>query len=677
MFRVKRRAKLLSLDVWDTVLRRDCHPDEVKLAGARRMLLKYFHELKPEYRDAFHLLDARRESERDIGLRHKEQGLDDEYRLDEVLAETISKAFGEVDEAELQRVVKEALAFELSFEARICRPDKNIAKLINGIKHERLILISDFYMPREDLCKLVEPSLGKISHDDVHVSCDHKLNKRSGKLFPAVTKNMPVAPREHVHVGDNPASDVSIPKAQGIQAQHYFNVPEEAKRRRLEKKFSRRRESIIGYVGDIRRDLVAAATFPGLSGRQAKMYRLGLRYAPLFAGLVLFVTEETLKAGLPAVYYFTREGEFFARVHEVLGKEDPLGTPFPEARILEVSRLATFGPSLREVSTEELMRLWNQYSIQSMGALLKTLNFDPEDFREVVGKHGLHPNEAVTYPWQDERVQAFLDDPSFRVQADPILDENRRLLLGYLQQKGITPESKKIAIVDIGWRGTIQDNLAQLLPQTQITGMYLGLQNFLNPQPANAEKLAYGPDENKEGLAAHRLLRFVSPLEMLANSPLGTTLGYRESHGVVKAVRRADAAENAVHERLVRWFQEGVLAGTRRVSGHVFRHALSAEELRGHALELMAELAFHPPKPIAEAYFELVHDETFGVGRFVTKGMPFPWRSFAKGLLSFEDRTRFIHTLEEAGWPQGYLRLKRMPWLAALYNKRVLRLGKD
>ena len=58
---------LFTIDVWDTILRRNCHPDEVKLFTARALLLVHGSKLRPEVRDATALLHARQLAEHDLG----------------------------------------------------------------------------------------------------------------------------------------------------------------------------------------------------------------------------------------------------------------------------------------------------------------------------------------------------------------------------------------------------------------------------------------------------------------------------------------------------------------------------------------------------------------------------------------------------------------------------------
>ena len=56
--------KLRTIDVWDTVLRRDCHPECVKLATARHLLFIGKAPLKSTFHDQWTLYDARVKTER-------------------------------------------------------------------------------------------------------------------------------------------------------------------------------------------------------------------------------------------------------------------------------------------------------------------------------------------------------------------------------------------------------------------------------------------------------------------------------------------------------------------------------------------------------------------------------------------------------------------------------------
>ena len=51
--------KVRTIDVWDTLLRRDCHPECIKLATAQHLFLGWTNQLKPEFGDSLALYKAR------------------------------------------------------------------------------------------------------------------------------------------------------------------------------------------------------------------------------------------------------------------------------------------------------------------------------------------------------------------------------------------------------------------------------------------------------------------------------------------------------------------------------------------------------------------------------------------------------------------------------------------
>src|SRR6185503_14091498 len=61
------RCDLLTVDVWDTLLRRHCHPDEIKLFTARYLLLTRADALKPAFKNAVALVEQRIRCEQALG----------------------------------------------------------------------------------------------------------------------------------------------------------------------------------------------------------------------------------------------------------------------------------------------------------------------------------------------------------------------------------------------------------------------------------------------------------------------------------------------------------------------------------------------------------------------------------------------------------------------------------
>ncbi|NEX23376.1 hypothetical protein G3480_24300 [Thiorhodococcus mannitoliphagus] len=398
----------------------------------------------------------------------------------------------------------------------------------------------------------------------------------------------------------------------------------------------------------------AAGLLQVMGSTQRATFELGLRAAPLFFGYALFIAEQSLTDCVGRLFFFTREGELFHRVFARVFPGERLGhgSP-PPAYILEVSRLATFSASLRSLSIKEMMRLWSLYSSQSMFALARSLGVEPAALEIACARHGIALEEGIIHPWQDERVKELFSDDEFKGILTDKIKADRSAALAYLESRGMVDDGSSIGIVDIGWRGTIQDNLALIFPCNRFVGYYLGLQRFLNVQPQNCLKHAYGPNANL-GLGFTHLLDAVSPMEMLCSSPHGSVMGYGfDSDGRPSAKRLTEPSETAIYEDTVRHFQDGVLFACEHWAHAREHHKIRSAELRELACDAWGGLITKPKRQISEAYAKLNHNDVFGVGLFVDKRqVPSPIK-ILRGLISSRDRREVILYIKQTQWTSG------------------------
>lgn len=68
------------------------------------------------------------------------------------------------------------------------------------------------------------------------------------------------------------------------------------------------------------------------------------------------------------------------------------------------------------------------------------------------------------------------------------IQKKREELIKYFRKNGIENDGRTVFIVDIGWRGTIQDNIAYIFDKNKFIGYYLTLYNYYNVQPVNTKK---------------------------------------------------------------------------------------------------------------------------------------------------------------------------------------------
>jgi FMN phosphatase YigB (HAD superfamily) len=648
--------KLRTIDVWDTILRRKSSPDFSKLISARALVLMRRDEIDTAYADHWAIYNERCLIESD--LTNLGGG---EYALEDVLERTLGRVLksGSGDRIAL---VRQLAQLEFEFELRNTYIDSDVFDFVARYPAEQTIFLSDFYMSADKLKQLLRYHGIMAEISDGISSCDVGLNKRSGHLFTHVHAAYGISPSEHVHIGDNLRADVEMPRQLGVEAVHF--EPRAEHFRRLEKaEFANDRAALFRHISN-EVEAAAADEAAALKSGALQAFRLGLSAAPLLVGFILFVAECALSDELKYVYFFTREGEFFLDLWRQLFPNNKLaGVRLPEVELLEVSRIATFCGSLREPSIAEMMRLWNLYSTQSPAALLKSLSLDPREFERVCRCHNLALDEEIVYPWADVRMQALFDDGAF---IEPIREKSQRdrqHLLGYLRQRGWPGDFSHVGIVDIGWRGSIQDNLAMLLPRCELRGYYLGLLRFLNPQPENCQKRAFGPDVNSAP-DSQDLLAGVALLEMLCNSPRGSVTGYQiDELGTSRAVRLVDEAENKVFYDFTAYFQRGVLCAVARWAHFIDSHVISSSEFQKPGYEIWRRLVSNPQETLIEAHASLTYNELFGLGTFVDKRAVPSIGQLFRGLFDRRGRQRII------------LFIKQTPRAAVIWKRRDLGLA--
>lgn len=594
------RADAVSFDVWDTVLRRRCHPDAVKLLAAEAVLAAHADCIRPQFQSATHIWQLRRERELQLARHARRQGHSAEYRLQDVW-QAVAALIGEAEG--VARLATAAVALEFDIECRMSWVDPDWLQLTTALGGRQAFYLSDFYMGRAMLDRLlVAHGLGELLPTG-YVSCDEMAAKHDGRLYGKVREQLQLQGKRWVHVGDNLHSDVAMARAQGVDG--WLFQPEQGHELRcsLEQRFSLRLRNMNAYWADS-----LAARHEEEAARS-----LGRRYAPLFAGFALHTLQRARQLGVDKVTFFTREGEFFQAVYDRLLLAS--GERGPQSALLHVSRMATFAASLAAPSIGELQRLWSQYTRQSPSALMCSLGANPDAFSPWFEAHGLPMDEEVAHPATDARFQALFADSGFSAALGQLLREKREALCEYLQQQGLdATEQAPVLVVDIGWRGTIQNNLALLQPQRHWHGLYLGLLPPLNAEPGNTGKQAYVADLRSDmSWQAWQRLSFAAPAEMLSNSARGSVTAYSAG----KVIEDVVSGESAVFNSFTCHFQQGVLDGVDVCAAAMSLDGVGAGEMRQQALKLWDELIERPDPLIRRAFRQLSHNESFGMGRQV------------------------------------------------------------
>ena len=585
-------TKIISFDIWDTIIKRKCHPEEIKLATARYIVLKYENDIKDKYKNIYEILKKRDEIEAEECKKNKENGHDDECRIIDVF-KILQK---EIFKNELGDISEELLKEEIKAEKRAIFINPEILPIFERYKDLKMYCISDFYMGADSLKELLDYLKLPVKIEKIYSSADYLLNKRSGNLYKKAEEEFNIKPKEHIHVGDNQYSDIEMAQSLGIETikttkTDFDFVPEKARRFNFDLDQVKKKDDT----------------------KENRLFNSGVDLAPLLYFYGYSIVEYAIKNKIDTVYYATREGETFIKTHELIKKNNPFGVDVPNCETIEVSRMATFSASLKEFSVMELLRLWSQYRTQSMKALFKTLAIDIDGYKQYLGKYDLTPEENIVDPWFDIRVQRLCADKEFKEKIQVELDRKRSELLEYFEKKkGITNNEEPMFMVDIGWRGTIQDNLAHIFTNKVIGGYYLTLYDFYNLQPENTYKLSYLDDKN---IRDNEVASMITLLEWIYNPGTGSVIEYKQG----EAIRKAKTEETDIVKKYIKPLQDGMFAGAEIINEYMKYHPYEAIETKGYVYDLIRRTKKNPSKELIEAYYSMVFNDTFGTAEYVEK----------------------------------------------------------
>lgn len=637
---------LVTVDVWDTLLRRHCAPDATKLATCRYLWLLLAKQLHSCFTSPYCLLEERRNVEASLGKQSETQGSDQEYIIEDVM-NLLLKRILVSPLSDYEELIQALVSFEIQTEKDSSFPDPTIHLLLASYPARRRIFLSDFYMSSAQLTNILDHhGLSSLVSEGLS-SAELKLNKRSGRLFEHVL-NLWQPDRRFLHIGDNLHSDVSMPRKAGFDSIHYKPTAMSVRAQKLQHQFSDR-SALLKSIVDSTSSIGSSDEIINIDS-----FKLGLKMSPLFIGFSLHIAEQAIINQCESILFFTREGEFFSQVFANLFYSNSYGGhELPPSNIVEVSRLSTFCASLREITTDELMRLWSLYSTQSMQAFSASLQLDLQVLSPLLDLYGIDASTPISYPWKDKRIIALFCDPNFLLHVKQERDSQRDQLKKYLLQSGLKPDASSIMIVDIGWRGSIQDNLSYVYPDLTIHGSYLGLAKYLNYQAPNTQKTAFGPNLNLSHNDSS-LLDTVSPIEMLCNSPNGSTIRYvSDGLGGIKADKLIDLSENSAFYTYTSDFQSAVITTTQYWAKAIKIHAISSAELRLVGIKLWRELIQSPPNHLIDIFSSLHHNEQFGVGKFVKMDQTISIAQVLMAVVSVSHRSQLRDYLYQTSWTKS------------------------
>ncbi len=431
---------------------------------------------------------------------------------------TIDKIYVEIAKNKiLGDIAQDIKRLEIDMEYRLCQPRKDMVEVFNALKNMgiHIILVSDMYLSRAHIVAMLH-KCGIGGYDELFVSCDVGARKDDGSMWDMILARF--NPDRFIHLGDNFRSDIQMLMDRHINTHLVLNP-----RAMLElSDFSALADYAKKSLPDsiILGQAINCGIFnsPFAYDENGKLhfkdiYSFGYTtMGPLMARFIQWLVEEDHKHQ-ERLLLLSREGYLLEQLFNIYCKGRGIGTP--DIKYFLTSRRACAVPALE--NDEDLKELLSQKYQGSFSNLLTerlglSLHDDDKDYE-------------IDYSTSADSIMEMMAAYKDELRANTTKEKNA--YLNYARE--FLSEASDIAVVDVGFSGTIQYFLMKLTGR-DIAGHYLCIHSN-KPERIGGRADAIFEIKDKRLIDDSKLLRYQLFLENALSAPFGQLICFTMENG--------------------------------------------------------------------------------------------------------------------------------------------------
>lgn len=497
-------TRILSLDCFDTLLwRKVAAPTDVFFAL----------EKTPEYRSWGLTAPLRARAEQGARQARLVTGGGNEVTLEQIYAFALPQASA----SEIAALA----ACELACEIAHCFIFQPVYELIARARAAglKVVIVSDTYFSEAQLRQLLFAAMPELEAmiDAVFCSSAWGLSKHAGiwgRLLPMLKTD----PAQILHLGDNEHADLHSPRRFGIRSAHLVHQDEHVRGI-----LAAREQAAVQVLPEVRyRDPLPShhhAQFAANAGGDTHDTFGYVAMGPILHAFAEFILAEAQAAAAPGrevkVGFLLRDGYLPSKACAVLAGE-PVGSE------LNISRFTAIAASLdsRERVVSLLSRLLSKESMEPLARQLLL----PAELAERLLKRAARASAPVA-----EFAALVLQKATLEV----IMAESRafrRRLVSHVQQVTGVQSGDTLMFVDLGYSGTAQTLLRDVLKQdlnVDLIGRYLIAEHAA---PGQTDRKGMIDAAHHDGRIVKALTgQYIAAFEMLCTQNAPSTIGYTDS----------------------------------------------------------------------------------------------------------------------------------------------------
>ncbi len=425
---------IVSFDIFDTLLARGLYePDDLFNLMEEKLSINQFKQKRKEAEQK-----ARERYHKDVNIVE----IYNEFQTIHSISDDIRR---------------EMQALEESLELEFITPREEMLKFVNTLakRNQSMIIVSDMYLKKETILKMLKKcgyNLDLFQH--IYISNDINQRKDTKEIWTTIKRDYPI--QTIIHIGDNDTSDVLFPKEFCIDTVKIRSSKELFQHSSLylplQQYIEKRTVSDSLFLGNIINHKLFNSPFSNL--QIDTLYDFGYCFhGPILYEFLKFIQKESQQSD--CLLFLAREGYSLQKLYQKFCQ-------------------------LKKIEEKE-----NIYFLASRKATYTATTYSEDDIyhmidKEFNGTFSAFMNQIFDVEVEDNTIiQLPKDVDIVRKKIKPYIPQilnnakkEKEAYLKYINQTIKNVDQKQLAVIDLGYSGTIQYNLTKLLNK-EITGIYL------------------------------------------------------------------------------------------------------------------------------------------------------------------------------------------------------------
>lgn len=459
------------------------------------------------------------------------------------------------------KVINRLKALEIETELKFCTKNEYMHSFYQYCidSGKKVIFTSDMYLPEHVITKILINN-GYTTFNKLYLSSVIRKSKSKGTLFSHILNELACPPSTILHIGDYFHADIVNAMKKGIRTYYYEKPSEYA--------FHRQEISALRDLYEDKLSIDQSIYFATVinkifthrdSTKENIWYDFGYLYCGIiYLGFVRWLTNQLIDQKVEKAFFLARDGYIMHKVYNLMNQYKQV----PPCDYMYASRRAINIPTIFDcIDDSSLKVLCNIFPNLSVEHYLDRIQIDSNLHTDKIKEAGFNDKTDKIISESDKDKLAVL----FTLLTKEVCEisaSERENLASYLQQiEFIRPE--KIAIVDIGWQGTMQNSLHKLnhlfSSSMDIHGYYLGTfytaKRYVSKGlPMDGYLCNFSLPQKNHGI----ILGCVHMFEFIFSAPHGSVINFKKNGNQVEPVLENHLFSNR-KTKVITEFQEGAL----------------------------------------------------------------------------------------------------------------------